>query len=361
VYNGDGLNPAAIGSASSLTITPAALLATADPQTVTYGTPIPALTGSLSGVLAQDSGSVTALFTTTAQSLSAVGTYPIAASLTGPASANYSIALSPASGSLQIVAASTTTIAQSPAQSSYTGLPLLLNASVASSTTGVPTGSVNFMEGSTVVASATLSHGAASAAYLSPSAGTHSLVASYSGDTNFIPSNSNAITAIVLAMPDFTLATSGSSSQTVQPGSIATYNFALAAQPAPFTGAVSMSVSGLPPGATASFSPPQVVPGSASATTALSVQTLAPVVQMPSTLTPTILCALALPLILLRRRRRASFAVLCLFVLTLGCGSRSVQEQTQPSQAYTLTVTGTSTNLAGALVVHSTTVTLNIQ
>ena len=122
-----------------------------------------------------------------------------------------------------------------------------------------------------------------------------------------------------------------------------------------------MSVSGLPPGATASFSPPQVVPGSASATTALSVQTLAPVVQMPSTLTPTILCALALPLILLRRRRRASFAVLCLFVLTLGCGSRSVQEQTQPSQAYTLTVTGTSTNLAGALVVHSTTVTLNIQ
>jgi len=361
VYNGDGLNPAAIGSASSLTITPAALLATADPQTVTYGTPIPALTGSLSGVLAQDSGSVTALFTTTAQSLSAVGTYPIAASLTGPASANYSIALSPASGSLQIVAASTTTIAQSPAQSSYTGLPLLLNASVASSTTGVPTGSVNFMEGSTVVASATLSHGAASAAYLSPSAGTHSLVASYSGDTNFIPSNSNAITAIVLAMPDFTLATSGSSSQTVQPGSIATYNFALAAQPAPFTGAVSMSVSGLPPGATASFSPPQVVPGSASATTALSVQTLAPVVQMPSTLTPTILCALALPLILLRRRRRASFAVLCLFVLTLGCGSRSVQEQTQPSQAYTLTVIGTSTNLAGALVIHSTTVTLNIQ
>jgi hypothetical protein len=48
-------------------------------------------------------------------------------------------------------------------------------------------------------------------------------------------------------------------------------------------------------------------------------------------------------------------------MLTLGCGSRSVPEQAQPSQSYTLTVTGTSTNLAGALVVHSTTVTLNIQ
>ena len=359
-YNGDGLNPAATSSDSSLTITRAALLATANSQAVTYGTPIPALTGSLSGVLAQDSGSVTALFTTTAHILSPVGTYPITVSLTGPASANYSVALSPASGSLQIVSASTTTVAQASTQSSYTGLPLLLNATVASTTSGVPTGSVNFVEGSTVVASATLSHGAASAAYLSPSAGTHSLVASYSGDANFTPSNSNAITAIVLVMPDFTLATSGSTTQTVQPGSIATYNFALAPQSTPFTGVVSMSVSGLPAGATASFSPPQVVPGSASAATVLSVQTLASVVQVPSTLTPTILCALALPLILLRRRR-LSFAALCLFVFTLGCGSRSVQEKTQPTQAYTLTVTGTSTNLAGALVVHSTTVTLNIQ
>jgi sugar lactone lactonase YvrE len=360
-YSGDGLNPAATSSASSLTITPAALLATANPQTVLYGAAIPSLTGSLSGVLAQDADSVTALFNTTAKILSPVGTYPITASLSGPASANYSVALSPSSGSLQIVAAPTTTLAQNPSQNSFAGLPLLLSASVVSSTSGTPTGAVNFVEGTTTVASATLNHGAVSAAYLSPAAGTHSLVASYTGDTNFTPSISPAITAVVLAMPDFSLAGSGSATQTVQPGSIATYSFAIAAQPAPFTGAVSMGVSGLPTGATASFSPPQVIPGSATATTVLSVQTLATVVQASPTFPHSILCALLLPLLILRRRRIALASALCLLFFALGCGSRSVPEQTQPSHAYTLTITGTSTNLAGALVVHSTTVTLNIQ
>ena len=75
------------------------------------------------------------------------------------------------------------------------------------------------------------------------------------------------------------------------------------------------------------------------------------------------LCATALPLFFLVGRRRTipACAALCLFSLMLGCGSRSVPEQTQSAQSYMLTVTGTSTNLAGALVVHSTTITLNVQ
>jgi hypothetical protein len=123
-----------------------------------------------------------------------------------------------------------------------------------------------------------------------------------------------------------------------------------------------MSVSGLPTGAKASFAPPQVVPGSTSATTALSIQTPAVLVQRHSIITPFILSALALPFLwIFRRRRLPAQVALCLLVLTLGCGSRSVPDQTQASQTYTLTVTGTSTNLAGALVTHSTMVTLTIQ
>jgi sugar lactone lactonase YvrE len=361
VYRGDGLNPFATSSSASLTVTPAALIATADPQTAVYGTAVPPLTGSLTGLLPQDTGSVSAVFTTTAQTLSPVGVYPIVASLSGPASPNYGLSLSPASGSLHIVPASTTTVAQQLAQNSYAGLPLRLDAAVASTTSGVPTGSVNFTEGSSVVASASLSNGAASAVYLSPAAGTHSLIASYSGDANFTPSLSAAIVAVVSAMPDFTLVPAGSATQTVQPGAIATYTLAISAQPAPFTGAVSMSVSGLPPGATATFAPPQVVPGSSTATTVLSVQTVAPVVQMRSIPGRFVLGALALPLLLLRRRRSGLGSVaLGLLSLTLGCGSRSVPEQTQASQTYTLTVSGTSTNLAGAVIFHTTTLTLNI-
>ena len=364
VYAGDGLNPSAVGTASSIGITPAPLIAAADPQTIAFGSTIPTLTGSLSGVLAQDTGSVAPLFTTTAQTLSPVGVYPIAASLTGTASTNYTLTLSPTSGSLHIVPASTTTLAQPPAQNSYAGLPLLLSATVASGTSGVPTGSVNFVEGSSVVASSSLTNGTASAAYLSPSAGNHSLSASYSGDANFTPSVSPAVIAVVSAMPDFTLAVSGSAAQTVQPGAIAAYNFTLNAQPAPFSGAVSMSVSGLPAGATASFAPPQVVPGSASAGTVLSIQTPAPIVQQHSLFPHSIAWALLAPLFLLprrsRRRRLARWVLLPLLAGALGCGARTATEQTQPSQSYTLTVTGTSTNLAGAVIVHSTTVTLNI-
>jgi hypothetical protein len=150
----------------------------------------------------------------------------------------------------------------------------------------------------------------------------------------------------------------------VQPGAIATYNFTLNAQPAPFSGAVSMSVSGLPAGATASFAPPQVVPGSASAGTVLSIQTPAPIVQQHSLFPRSIAWALLAPLFLLprrsRRRRLARWVLLPLLAGALGCGARTATEQTQPSQSYTLTVTGTSTNLAGAVIVHSTTVTLNI-
>ena len=362
VYVGDGLNPTATSSASSLSITPAALSATANPQTILYGTAIPTLTGTLSGVLAQDSGNVAAVFTTTAQMLSPAGTYPITASLSGSASANYAVSLSATSGSLQITVAPSTTVAQQPAQSTFAGLPLLLYASVASATRGTPTGSVNFVEGSNTVATATLVSGAASTAYLAPAAGTHTIIASYSGDANFMPSVSPAITTVVAAMPDFSLATSGSATQTVQPGSIATYTLAIAAQPAPFSGAVSMSVSGLPTGATASFAPPQVVPGSTSATTVLSIQTPAVLVQRHSIITPFVLSALAIPLLWISRRRSLpASAALCLLVLTLGCGSRTVADQTQATHTYTLTVTGTSTNLAGALVTHSTTVALNVQ
>jgi sugar lactone lactonase YvrE len=270
-YLGDGVNPASTSVAVSVNGGLAVITVTANPATAEYGQTIPLLTGTLTGALLQGAGSVVV----TAGLLSPAGSYPIIATLSGPASSNYTVVMSPESGVLQIVPAATLTAEQPPTQGSYAGLPLLLSASVGSTTQGVPTGTVTFLDNGTPVTAAPLLNGAANGTYLSPGTGTHSLVASYSGDGNFLASASQAQTTTVSAIPDFSLGTSGSTTQTVAAGDVANYGMTVGAQSGAFTGVVDFSASGLPAGATVSFSPPQVVPGSASVNATMSVQTSA--------------------------------------------------------------------------------------
>jgi hypothetical protein len=322
----------------------------------------------LSGVLPQDVGNVSAVFTTTAGSLSPTGSYPIVATLTGPASANYTVVMSAASGSLQIIPAPSVTVEQPLTQNSYTGLPLLLTANVNSTTQGVPTGTVQFLNNGTIVAMAALVNGVASGTYLSPGAGAQSIVASYGGDGNFLASSSQPQVATVSPMPDFMIATSGSSKQTVAEGDIANYTMTVGSQFGAFTGAVDFSATGLPPGATVSFSPPQVVPGTTSTNVTMSVQTsdvLPVTARVRRYGIEVFACLLFLPWLLIRKRERlrpiAMCGVLALLIGTAGCGARSISTAALNEQTYTLTVTGTSTNLAGVVVSHSTQVTLVVE
>ena len=370
-YMGDGVNPAATSAIATVSLGMATVTATANPQSIEYGQPIPALTGSLSGVLAQDSGKVAAVFSTTAAVLSPPGIYPIVATLTGPDSGGYNVVMTPGSGALQIVPAAASVVEQPLAQGSYAGLPLLLAVHVASTTQGTPTGAVNFLDGSTTVATAQLARGIASATYLAPSSGSHSIVAAYSGDSDFSASTSAAVTTVVGSMPDYTVSFAGSSTQTVAASLIATYTLAVASQTGPFTGAVSMSTNGLPTGATASFSPPQVVPGTGAVAVTLSVQTSATMARA----TPfwrgdgswrrggTIaLWAVTLPWLLLRRRKQMRVMVCGLLLLAAaGCGARNATSTAVNSKTYNFTVTGTSTNLAGTVVAHSLPATLVVQ
>jgi sugar lactone lactonase YvrE len=363
-FLGDGVNPAGTSGTVAVNIGAATVTATANPETMKYGQAVPVLTGSLSGVLAQDSGNVSVVFSTTAGALSAPGTYPISATLAGAASGNYVVVLSATSGSLQIGKAASLTEEQPLAQNSYTGLPLALNATVASTTQGTPTGTVIFSDGSSVVATVALVGGTASATYAAPAAGSHSIVAAYLGDTDFSASSSQAVTTTVGAMPDFTVAASGGSSQTIAAGQSASYTLTVAAQPAPFTGAVSLSASGLPAGAVVAFSPPQTVPGAGSAVVTMSVQTAAAAAQERGQWL--VVALLPLPFWMGRRRRsRWRLVAMCGLVLALvsavGCGSRSISTDASTQQIYTLQVTGTATNLAGAVVTHSATVTLIVQ
>ncbi len=64
---------------------------------------------------------------------------------------------------------------------------------------GTPTGTVSFMEGATVLATASLNAGMATATISSLTAGTHTLMAQYSGDASFAGSSSPATVLVVNA------------------------------------------------------------------------------------------------------------------------------------------------------------------
>ena len=363
-YAGDGLHPSASATATTL-VSPAPVTATATSATISYGVPLPALTGTLAGVLPQDQSSVAVTFTASAPVMATVGSYPITAVLTGAASSNYSLSLAANSGTLAVVPAATTaTLA--PPSIAYATLPLQLTAHVASTTSGTPTGTVQFLDAGNVIATAPLVNGSASAIELNPSTGNHTLYVAYSGDTNFRASASANVIQAVNAMPDFTVGIAGSSQQTVIAGSSAIFGLTVGSQGAPFTGAVTLSASGLPAGATASFSPPAVVPGASSAAVTMTVVT--PTTTAHNTRTEPELAlagAGALFLLVLRRKRTLSRLLAVLVVAGLfglaGCGARTAPESVLPVQSFAIQVQATGTNLAGNVVVHTVNVTLGVE
>jgi hypothetical protein len=161
---------------------------------------------------------------------------------------------------------------------------------------------------------------------------------------------------------------SGSTTQTIAGGEVATYGMTIAPQMGSFTGVVDFSATGLPAGATASFSPPQIVPGTSSVNVLMSVQTSATLLARTQDLSIHVtLAGLLFPLwIFVSKRRKAMrWIPICSLVVMLeclaGCGARTVSTVLQGGKTYTLTVSGTSTNLAGAVVSHSTQVTLVVE
>lgn len=364
-YGGDGLNTAASGGPFLLTITPLTITAVADSAAVVYGTATPALTGVLQGVLAADAGRVNAKFTVAAGTLAPVGTYPISATLTGTESGNYAVNMGANSGSLRITPAPSSTQLSTVA-TGYAGLPLRFAANVASSSQGQPTGTVQFIDGSAVVATAILVNGSASGLEVTPSAGTHSLSAVYSGDANFQPSSSAVQAGTISILPDFVIAADGASSQTVTAGSTATYRLLVGASPGPFTGDVTLAVNGLPAGAAATFSPVQVVPGTGSAGVTLTVLTPAAQAAVAGG-RPAVWfgCLGVVGIVGVRRLRRSgrALSVMTVCLALTGCGARTVGEGTAgvTSKTYALTITGTSTNLLGGVVAHTTNATLIVQ
>ena len=101
--------------------------------------------------------------------------------------------------------------------------------------------------------------------------GTHVISASYGGDATFLPSNSNQITEQI---DDLLINRVGNNNTTILPGTTVLYTLQLApAVATKFLYTVSFSASGLPAGASASFSPPNLAAGSTTAKITMTVTT----------------------------------------------------------------------------------------
>jgi hypothetical protein len=362
-------------SALALTITPRQLNATITPTTLLYGQPIPGISGALIGILPQDASTLSATFTVDATALSAAGTYPITATLTGSAAGNYAIALPVAI--LTINPATTLITLSNLIATATTGSSITLTAHVASTTSGTPTGSVTLLDGSVTLFTTPLS-ATGDAVFTIPSVtqGAHSLTALYAGSTNFTPSVSAPQLLTGGTGPpdtsDFALTPTGTTTQTIPSGSSADYTFTVQLQ-GNMSSPITLAATGLPNLAKASFNPPIVPPGSTSNSFTLTIATPNTTASNTRSLHSPIKWAfLSFPIAVFtfrsRNRRRAiklrTLALLSLaLLLVTGCGDRisTADSLALSAKSYTITVTGTATTATGSILQHATTVTLLLE
>ena len=188
-------------SATATAATNTALSSSPNPSTagqpVMFTATVTAASGTPTGSVQFRDGStvlVTATLAAGSASLATsslgAGTHSITASYSGDST--YSGSASPALVQTVNSSQATTTALSSSANPSVPGQAVTFTAMVTAAS-GTPTGSVQFIDGSTVLATAVLGSGVASVTITSLAAGTHSITASYGGDGTHSGSSSLAL------------------------------------------------------------------------------------------------------------------------------------------------------------------------
>jgi Bacterial Ig-like domain (group 3)/MBG domain (YGX type)/Putative Ig domain/NHL repeat len=333
-----------------------------------YGTANQAFTGSVTGAVNGDT--FTESFLTSATISSNAGTYAIVPSASGNNLADYAISIH--NGTFTIIQAGTTTALTVSSANTTPGQSVTLTTQVASVTTGTPTGTVSFFDGTTLIGTSTLAAGSASFSTTSLTAGvTHVLTAIYGGDINFVSSSTTATTSVIVASLDFNVTVSGPANQTVVPGSAVSFQVTVDPIYGSYAGPVSFAVGGLPAGATTTLNPATIASNGGKQTVILTIQTAAVAATHPAPsigprVAPLMLGLLLLPFAgawRLRQGRQLHRLLIALLMLggiatvasITGCGSAN-GFFTQHEQNYEVTVTAS----AGGLQ-HSATVTLQVQ
>ena len=234
---------------------------------------------------------------------------------------------------------------------------------VVSAAGGSPTGTVTLVDGGAAIASSGLTGATGNFATSILSTGSHTLSAAYSGNASLLPSTSLPVLVTIggASAADFSLTASAPSSVTVAPGSSAAFSFAIGLTGPALSSPIDLAVSGVPSGATASFSPALIPPPSGPAAFILTIATPASArLRMPMSREGTAGFGLTILLLPLGFRQGRRGVWLVGLLLLTGCGARVNTGNSDGASplTYSLTVSATATSPAGATLLHTTQVTL---
>jgi hypothetical protein len=265
-----------------------------------------------------------------------------------------------------------TNLLTSSANPAFVSNPVTFTATL-SSGVAVPSGTVSFYDGSTLLGPSTVTSGVATFVTTALAAGQHSITASYSGDVNFTAATS---TAVAETIEDFSFAPAngGTYSAAASRGGAAVFTLPFApVNGTTFPAKITLSVTGLPSGATAAFSPTTIPAGSG--TTNVTLTVALPKQGSAQSWRGSFfrgrialgLAVILLPFASIGRKIVCPSKSMCALILGLssvilstsltGCGGSSTSPITpsQP-QTYTLTITASSGPLS-----HSVTATLRVE
>jgi len=255
---------------------------------------------------------------------------------------------------------STSTTTSASPNPAAPGESVLLTATVAPAPTGSPLGTVSFFNHSTQLSTADLnSSGVATFRTSALPPGSNSITAAYSGNASFAESTSSGLTLTVGTAASFTVA-GPETPVTVAAGGSVDVQITVTPVGGALNGAVAFSASGLPAGASASFSPATVTPGGSAASTMMTIQTPTAIAALPANRKsefPFLAMFVAAGLCLIARKHGVGRSLPILLALAMsagasvvmtGCGGGGMSVGPPQSRSYVITVTGTSVSSPGA-------------
>ena len=326
----------------------------------TLAASVPAISGAaLQGVLAQDAGNVTPVFTDPYTGAQGAGFYLFGITLSGSAAANYKVTTT---SGITVTAAQVKVVLTYAPTSVGPSTTVTFTATLTSTVTGAVLASTNvqFTDGQTALGTRVTGSSGVATLATTLALGTHMITATYAGSANYAAMSASV--TVVVVNPDIQLSL-GLTSVTVKQGQVAVVPLTVTTVGG-LTTTVMFSCGGLPANSIctttpATFTPTAAVNGN-TASGEVTVTTAGPGItaslrRTPGTVSYAGVFGLAMLALALRRKKTRSaivlMAIVCVATISLnGCSGGTTQAAlpaiSTPVGTSTITVTATSGTVA---------------